>query len=547
VSQSQSAPATIDLARLADWMSEREGEHLEFKEARQSYDFDKVVRYVAALANEGGGWLILGVTDKVPRQVVGTRAFSDLGRLKLDLLTRLRLRIEVTQLIHPEGRVLVVSAPSRPRGVAIEVDGRYLMRAGESLVGMSADHLKRIFDELTPDVSAELIPGATLDDLDPASIATFRARWALRSRRPDRMELAPATLLEDAELLDNGRVTLAALVLLGSPKAVSRHLAQAEVIFEYRGQDGAIAFEERQTYREGFLGFHDRLWGDIQRRNTVHSYLDGLFRNEIQTFNESAVREAILNAVSHRDYRSGASVFVKVWPTRLDVVSPGGFPEGITPENLINRQNPRNRRLAESLEKCGLVERSGQGADRMYSSALSEGKTPPDYSASDAHQVALTLDGRVRDEKFLKFLARLSAETQRPLVVHDLLVMDAVRANRPIPPSLRDRVEPLIQLGALERRGRGQFLLSARFYEFAGEPAEYTRRRGLDRESKKALLLRHLELAGPTGAPISELQEVLPDSTRDQLRVFLRELRESGRAVVIGERRGARWVAAVQP
>jgi len=118
--------------------------------------------------------------------------------------------------------------------------------------------------------------------------------------------------------------------------------------------------------------------------------------HDILTFSEGAVREAILNAVSHRDYRRAGSVFVRQYPRRIEVVSPGGFPAGITVENILYRQLPRNRRIAETLERCGLVERSGQGANRMFEESIRQAKPLPDFAGTDQYQVALTLHGRFR-------------------------------------------------------------------------------------------------------------------------------------------------------
>ena len=116
----------------------------------------------------------------------------------------------------------------------------------------------------------------------------------------------------------------------------------------------------RDEYREGFLAFFDKLWQTVNLRNDKQHYQEGFVMHAIDTFREGSVREAVLNAVSHRDYRHPGSVFVRQYSRRLEVVSPGGFPAGITPENMIDKQFPRNRRIAESLLRCGLVERSGQ-------------------------------------------------------------------------------------------------------------------------------------------------------------------------------------------
>jgi ATP-dependent DNA helicase RecG len=150
------------LKLLQEWMKDKESEHLEFKEAKVRYDFEELTRYSAAIANEGGGMIILGISHRRPRRVVGTCAFSDLERTKAGLIERLHLRIEVDEIFHPDGRVLVFHVPSRPLGVAIQFKGAYWMRGGEDLVPMTPDLLKRIFAETGPDFSAEICPKATM-------------------------------------------------------------------------------------------------------------------------------------------------------------------------------------------------------------------------------------------------------------------------------------------------------------------------------------------------------------------------------------------------
>src|SRR3954447_9245600 len=175
------ASMTITSQQLQQWLGAKENEHLEFKEAKANFHFEKLVKYCAALANEGGGSIVLGVTDKPPRRVVGSAAFAELERTKAGLIDRLKLRIEAEEIAHPDGRVLVFTAPPRPIGIPIAVEGAYWMRAGEDLAPMTPDMLRRIFDEAGPDYSAEICQQATAADLDPAAIESLRSRWARHS------------------------------------------------------------------------------------------------------------------------------------------------------------------------------------------------------------------------------------------------------------------------------------------------------------------------------------------------------------------------------
>jgi ATP-dependent DNA helicase RecG len=535
---------TEGLEQLQRWMADEEDEHLEFKEAKNRFDFEELVKYCCALANEGGGHVILGVTNQRPRRVVGSTAFENLQRTKLGLLERLHLRVDAWELGHPAGRVIVFDIPSRPVGLPIQHQGAYWMRGGESLVPMTPDQLRRIFAEAHPDHSAQVCPGATLADLDPGAIAEFRRRWATKSRREEITSCTDERVLRDAELLLENGITYAALVLVGSSRGVGRHLARAELVFEYRSDEASVPYQQRHEFRCGLFLFFDELWKLIDARNDLHSYRDGLFRYDLPAFNEEAVREAVLNAVSHRDYRLEGSIFVRQFQAKLQITSPGGFPPGITPENILDRQSPRNRRIAEALARCGLVERSGQGADRMFGTAIREGKLPPDFRGTDAYQVAITLHGKVQDDAFLVFLERLSQEQQVTLRIDDLLVLDRVHRQLTVPEHLSHRVAPLVELGAIERIGRGRgvrYLLPRRFYKVIGKKGSYTRQRGLDRNTNKALLYQHIEDCGSEGCPLGDLQLVLPDLSRGQVQTLLREMKRDGVVHTIGLTRAGRW------
>jgi ATP-dependent DNA helicase RecG len=530
--------------QLHAWLNAKEDEHLEFKEAKNNFHFETLVKYCVALANEGGGRIILGVTDKPPRAVVGSQAFPDLERTKAGLVQRLRLRVDVEELRHPDGRILVFQIPSRPIGMPVHYEGAYWMRGGEDLVPMTPDRLQRIFAEASPDFSAEICAPARLDDLDPTAVEILRRLWQRRSPDQDITTRPVEQLLTDAELVIDGRVTYAALILLGRREALGKHLAQAEVIFEYRSNEAPGPAADRREFRQGFLPVLDEIWRLINLRNDLQHFQQRFFVWDVPTFNERVVRESVLNAVSHRDYRHGGSVFVRQYARRVEIVSPGGFPPGIAPENILREQNPRNRRIAEVLGKCGLVERAGQGFDLIFRECIRQSKLLPDFSHTHAHSVWLTLHGEIQDPEFLRFLEEIGQERMAAFSTDDFLVIDLVHREQPVPDSLKSRVERLLEQGIIERMGRGRgvrLLLSQRFYRRLGKAGVYTRKRGLDRETNKALLVRHLRESGDAGCPVSELQQVLPAQSRDQLKRLLSELRREGRARLVGERRGARW------
>jgi ATP-dependent DNA helicase RecG len=288
-----------DKEEIEKLMAQQEDEHLEFKEARSKFDFERLVKLCAAIANEGGGKIVLGVTDRKPRRIVGTRAFENIERTKAGVLERLRFRVEACEICCPDGRVLLFVIPPHPPGMPVAYKGAYWMRAGEELVTMTPDRLKQIFAETEPDFSAELCQDASLPELDPNAVEDYRARWIRKSGNDSLRHLSAEQLLQDAELFVGGRLTYAALILLGTRGCLNKHLPQAELVFEYRAGEAPGPAQQREEYRQGFFAFYDELWTNINHRNDIQHFRDGLFVLDIPTLNEAVVREAILNAVSH--------------------------------------------------------------------------------------------------------------------------------------------------------------------------------------------------------------------------------------------------------
>jgi len=258
----------------------------------------------------------------------------------------------------------------------------------------------------------------------------------------------------------------------------------------------------------------------------------------------------LLNAVSHRDYRRGGSTFVRQFRGKLEIQSPGGFVPGITPENILWKQAPRNRRIAEVFAKCGLVERSGQGARLMFERSIREGKSRPDFSRTDDHEVFLTLHGEVQDERFLQFFQKVGQEKLSTFSTRDFLVVDLIHREQPVPPDLQTLLPKLLELGIIESQGRGRnrrHFLSRSFYGSLSKRGTYTRKRGLDKETNKELLFRHIEDSEEEGARFEELAQVLPALSRGQIQRLMEELKKEKRVHVVGKTKGARWYPESPP
>ena len=530
--------------QFAQVLSAPEGTKLEFKSARNSYEFDKLVHYCVALANEGGGTMILGVTDKRPRVVIGTSAFPEPGETEASLHRALQHRIPIEEFLHDGKRVLLVHVPSRLPGTAWQHDGKYLKRAGDALVPMEDHELRAIFEETGPDFTSEIVPHATLHDLQFEAIAEFRKLWQRKSGNTRLATMSDEQILHDCSLIDGQSITYAALILLGRPSSLTRYLGQAEVIFEYRSSEAAGPAADREEYREPFLLFHDRLWSKINLRNDRQSFQQDFFRFEIPTFDETSIREAFLNAICHRDYRAGGSVFIRQYSRRLEIVNPGGFPPGVTQYNIADQQNPRNRRRAEALHRCGFIERSGQGVNLMIEQAVRQTKPLPDFSKSAAHEVFLTLAGTVQNPAFLRFLERLGEDALSRFQTLDFLTLDALAHERKLTLEMKARLPDLIEAGAVESQGRGKGqrnFLSRTLYEAMGKPGVHTRQQGLDYETNKELLLKHLRSCGQAGARMSEFEQVLPAQSRRNIQRMLNELKSEKKAMLKASGRTSRW------
>ena len=227
---------------------------------------------------------------------------------------------------HSNGRVLVFEIPSRPVGTPVQDKGIYWTRDGDSSVPMTPEQLRDVFSEGGRDFSAEICTEARLTDLDLGAVQDFRRRWISKSGKSGLSAISVEQLLTDAEVLVDGRVTYAALVLFGIHSALGRYLPQTEITFEYRSSDASGPAQARKEYRVGFFSLYDDLWNTINLRNDLQHYQDGLFMVDVSTFSERPIREAILNAVSHRDYQFGSDVFVRQYPRRIEITSPGGLP-----------------------------------------------------------------------------------------------------------------------------------------------------------------------------------------------------------------------------
>ncbi len=519
----------------------KEGESYQFKEWKTSDNFGEAKKICCALSNGGGGKFVMGISDKRPREVVGSKAFPQPERTRKDLIDKLHVAIDFQLHEHQGKRVLVLDVASRPIGLPVHVDGVSWWYEGDSLVPMPSDVLRTIYEEAGHDFSSDICTGVTIADLDEKAIALFQTSWAEKSGNRQIKNLTSQQLLNDAGAITADGVTYAALILFGTRDALRKHLSQAEIVFEYRSSETSGPAAHREEFTTGFFACYNRIWELINLRNDKQHYQEGLFIFDIPTFNERVVREALLNAVSHRNYQLAGSIFVRQYRDRLVIESPGGFPTGVTEENILYRQSPRNKRIAEILALCGLVERSGQGMDLMFELCVRESKELPDFHGTDAYLVKLTLNGLILDKQLLSVIRRIGEERQEMLSTDDFLVINALFHEKPLNKNIRLRLKRLVDMGVLEHTGRNRYVLARSLYEATGRTGVHTRLTGLDREMNKALILKHIRSAGERGAPLKELLQVLPGHSARQLQLLLDELRSEGKVMPLGKGRGAAW------
>ncbi len=248
-----------------------------------------------------------------------------------------------------------------------------------------------------------------------------------------------------------------------------------------------------------------------------------------------------LNAVCHRNYQLPGSVFIRQYPDKIVFESPGGFIGDITTDNILDRQAARNRRLAEILGRCGLVERSGQGMNLIFEECVKDAKALPDFDGTDAHRVKMTLGAAIVDDSIIRLLKAIGESTLSSFATEDFLAVRGVLMGTRLSPGIKKRFPRLVKLGVLERTGKNKVLVSRKYYKSIGVSGSFTRLKGLDSDTNKELLLSHMRNMGNTGAKRSELAQVLPSLGERQIQWLLKSLQFEGKACVSGIGRGAKW------
>lgn len=558
--------------RLRELIAGGEALGVEFKgeEVRPVSD-QELVDAVVCLANRPGddpGWLLIGVEDD--GRITGARPRHDAGNtdpLRLQALianrTRPTLTTRVETVALDDVTIVVVEVPVARSPVGT-TDGRYLRRAlgGDGKPACVPFHfhemLTRQADRGLLDYSALVVPDVSWDDLDPLEFERFRRSVRERRGRSDEtlldlpeIELAKALGAVEA----NGRVTavrVLGLLLFGKEEALRRALPTHEVAFQVLS---GTRVEVNDFFRWPLLRVTEEIEARFRARNREEEFQLGMLRVGVPDYPERAFREAVANALIHRDYARLGAVHVQWHNDRIEISNPGGFPEGVRLDNLlVTPPRPRNPLLADAFKRAGIVERTARGIDTIFYEQLRNGRPAPSYDRSNEAGVVLVLPGGAANLEFARLVAEES-QADRPLSLDDLLFLNHLWLDRRLTTSeaaaliqkpeaeARGRLQRLVEAGLIEARGERKgrtWHLSAATYRRLGERAAYVRQRGFEPIQQEQMVLQYVRAHGRiTRREAAELCQLEPR----QARRLLARLVASGKLALRGTKRGA-WYEA---
>lgn len=389
------------ISQIDAWRAARsEHQNLEFKEAKAQFDNRKLYKYCVALANEGGGHLLLGIEDQPPRKVVGTAAFNDPVDMAAKMFQVLGFRVEIEEVAHPAGRVLVFTIPCRPRGTAFDFEGAYLMRAGEELVPMSEDRLRAIFAEGQPDWLSQ----SALMDCDDDKVVQLLDTQSYFDLLHLAYPVNRAGVLERFEkeklivLQGHGwTVTnLGGLLFAKKLEAFDRLARKAPRVIVYEGKNKLKTKSDKpgtKGYAVGFQGLVEFINGLVPSNEVIEQAL----RREVKMFPEIAVRELVANALIHQDFNeSGTSVMIEIYDDRMEISNPGK--PFISPDRFIDEYQSRNERLADVMRRLGICEEKGSGVDKVIQAAELFQLPAPDFRVGERRTSAVLFAHQDLDE-----------------------------------------------------------------------------------------------------------------------------------------------------
>lgn len=536
---------------------------VEFKSDRKRLSDTDLVEALVGLANTEGGELWLGVEDDGRATGLHPDHMALLGLAGMVAArTSPAMQVNVESVEVDGLKVARIRVP-KAQGVVATQAGVYLRRrikhdgTPECVPMLPHERISRASSFGLVDVSAQPVLGCTLADFDP--LERERLRQAVQQYGGDRV------LLElDDEALDgalgltqrqpNGSrlPTLAGLLLMGREAALQQRIATHELAFQVLAQQ-AVRFNEFRRFP--LLKALDWLETNFRPYNPEQELQVGLFRVPVPMVDMAAFREAVANALIHRDYHRLGAVHVRLEDDALVISNPGGLVDGVTLANLlVTEPRPRNRTLAEAMKRIGVVERSGRGVDTIYRGMLKFGRPAPDYGRTDAQNVVLELPTVPADMAFRRMVVEIERQRNTELPIDSLIALGALRESKRLTaPALaatiqRDgarakrTLEALTEAGLVEAHGNARsrsYTLSASVYSVVSDKAAYTRQVGFGPIQHEQMVLSYIRQHGQIKrAEVMDLCRL----TEGQAKELLRRLAVAQKIELRGAGRGAVYV-----
>ncbi|NVO07293.1 MAG: putative DNA binding domain-containing protein [Rhodoferax sp.] len=530
-----------------------ENEVVEFKEAKNGYDFNKLGRYFSALSNEANlkrqnaAWLVFGVNNQ--RQVVGSSfrpERKDLERLKEEIANKTSNRIsfiEIHEVQHADGRVVVFEIPAAPKGLPVAFEGHYYGRDGEALSPLNLEEIERIRAQSTvEDWSAVILPDASLDDLDGEALAVarrnFKSKFADKAAEVDSWDTA--TFLNKAKLTIKGRITRTALLLLGREEA-EHFLLPAEAKIRWLLKDHQGNDRDYTLFGMPLLLAVDKVYAKI--RNLKYRYiLEGtLFPDEIEQYEPYAIREALNNCIAHQDYTLAGRINVVEREESLSFTNKGSFVPGDVQRVVMEdapEEHYRNRFLATAMFNLKMVDTAGGGIRKLFFFQRQRFFPMPDYDLT-GNRVQLTLTGKVLNLDYARALAR-----NGNLGLQDIIALDKVQKRQP----LTSDEEKSLKARALIEGRKPNFFVAKSLAGQTGQKASYSKNLAFDKQYYLDLVCKAVKEHGSLSRKdIDELLwNKLPDWMDDKQRKakvgnLLTELRRNKKITNLGSYAHPAW------
>ncbi|GAB4175631.1 MAG: ATP-binding protein [Wenzhouxiangellaceae bacterium] len=551
---------------LQDLIAAGETLTIEFKgEERAPLNDRDLVEGVVCLANRVGtepAFLLIGVEDD--GRITGVRPrhgdITDPGRLAALIANRTRppIAVQVYNVTVAGQAVLAIEVPVQRQPVATS-DGVFLRRmlggdgkpACVPMDGYAVQSLQADRGQLDP--SGQIVADARWEHLDPLEFERFRRSVRERRGRSDEtllglpdLELAKALGVVDANGGVRG-VRLAALLLFGKDDALRHFVPGHEVAFQVlRG----LEVEVNDFFRWPLLRVMEEIESRIRARNRETELMVGLLRVGVPDYPERALREALANALIHRDYQLLGAVHFQWQRDQIEITSPGGFPEGVRLDNLlVTAPRPRNPLLADAFKRAGIVERTARGIDTIFYEQLRNGRPAPSYARSNEATVSVVIPGGEANLDFVRLLVT-EAQQGRDLALDELLILntlwqarslttdEAARLVQKPEAETRAALHRLVEAGLVEERGHKKgrtWHLSAATYRLLGDKAGYVRQRGFEPLQQEQMVLQYVETHGRiTRREAAELCRIASHQARD----LLARLVEHGQLEMRGAKRG---------